>query len=236
MLGRQDTSSFRAWRNVCGIILLSCLIIGLPNFVLLTRYLPTVTDLRSGAGWFLAIYALCVLVVVGIIVAWLRSTNLGLAALGWGRPTPLLAIVLGVIFGLAWLSLSLFGASHVLKGKPGISLTEINLFRLAIALLGVIISAGEEIIMRGFVMNELNRNAVPVWLQILISGLGFALYHSVGNFSLQSLLPSFVFSCILAVIFVIGRRSLTPSIIGHGIVNFFGEPYLAMMILTVYAR
>jgi membrane protease YdiL (CAAX protease family) len=236
MMNRQTTSSFHAWRNVLVIILLSCLIIGLPNFVILTRYLPTVTDARSGAGWFLTIYAVCVIVVVGLILVWLRSTNLSLADLGWGKPTSLLAIVLGIVFGLAWLSLSLFGASHALKGKAGISLTEINLFRLAIALLGVIISAGEEIIMRGFVMNELNRAAVPVWLQIIISGLGFALYHSVGNFSLQSLIPSFVFSAVLAVIFVVGRRSLTPSIIGHGIVNFFGEPYLAMMILTVYAR
>jgi CAAX protease family protein len=236
MMNRQTTSSFHAWRNVLIIVLLSCLIIGLPNFVLLTRYLPTITDARSGAGWFLAVYSVCVIIVVGLILAWLRSANLSLADLGWGKPTSLLAIVLGIIFGLAWLSLSLFGASQALKGKADINLTEINLFRLAIALLGVIISVGEEIIMRGFVMNELNRIAVPVWLQIIISGLGFALYHSVGNFSLQSLIPSFVFSAVLAIIFVAGKRSLTPSIIGHGIVNFFGEPYLVMMVLTSYAR
>lgn len=50
MMNRQTTSSFHAWRNVLIIVLLSCLIIGLPNFVLLTRYLPTITDARSLAG------------------------------------------------------------------------------------------------------------------------------------------------------------------------------------------
>ena len=234
MINTQTESRPQAWRNVFAAILLSCLIIGLPNFVILPRLLPDNIDLRSGAAWFLALYAVCVVIVTGLIFVWLRRANSSLAELGWGKPTTILAVALGVIFGLAWLGLGLFGAGFALKGKVDLNLTEINLFRLAMALLGVVITVGEEIIMRGFVMTELNRVAVPTWLQIVVSGLGFALYHSLGNFGLASLIPSFIVGAIWAVIYVLGKRSLTPSIISHGIVNFFGEPYLAMMILSVY--
>ncbi len=233
-MNTQTESRPQAWRNVFVAILLSCLIIGLPNFVVLPRLLPDNIDLRSGAAWFLTLYAICVVFVTGLILVWLRRTNSSLADLGWGKPTTILAVAVGVIFGLAWLGLSLFGAGFALKGKADLNLTEINLFRLAMALLGVVITIGEEIIMRGFVMTELNRAKVPTWLQIVVSGLGFALYHSLGNFGLASLIPSFIVGAIWAVIYVLGKRSLTPSIISHGIVNFFGEPYLAMMILSVY--
>ncbi len=234
MMNTQTESRPQAWRNVFVAILLSCLIIGLPNFVVLPRLLPDNIDLRSGAAWFLTLYAICVVFVTGLILVWLRRTNSSLADLGWGKPTTILAVAVGVIFGLAWLGLSLFGAGFALKGKADLNLTEINLFRLAMALLGVVITVGEEIIMRGVVMTELNRATVPTWLQIVVSGLGFALYHSLGNFGLASLIPSFIVGAIWAVIYVLGKRSLTPSIVSHGIVNFFGEPYLAMMILSVY--
>jgi membrane protease YdiL (CAAX protease family) len=234
MSNTQTASRAQAWRNVSVVILLSCLVIGLPNFVVLPRLLPDGVDLRSGAAWFLAIYAACVVLLAGLILVWLRRSGSSLAELGWGKPTTILAIAIGVLFGAAWLGLSLFGAAFVLKGKVDLNLTEINLFRLAMAMLGVIISAGEEIIMRGFVMSELNRAAVPAWLQIIVSGLGFALYHSLGNFVLASFIPSFIVGAMWALIYVLGKRSLTPSIISHGIVNFFGEPYLAMMILSVH--
>lgn len=234
MINTQTASRAQAWRNVSVAILLSCLIIGLPNFVVLPRLLRDNIDLRSGAAWFLALYAVCVVVVSGLILVWLRRSGSSLAELGWGKPTTILAITVGVLFGLAWLGLSLFGAGFALKGKADLNLTEINLFRLAMAMLGVVITVGEEIIMRGFVMSELNRAAVPTWLQIVVSGLGFALYHSLGNFGLASLIPSFIVGAMWALLYVLGKRSLTPSIISHGIVNFFGEPYLAMMILSVY--
>jgi membrane protease YdiL (CAAX protease family) len=234
MINTRIKSRSQAWRNVFIAVLLSCLIIGLPNFVVLPRYLSDDVDLRIGAAWFLVLYAVCVAVVVSLVLFWLRRDNYSLAELGWGKSTTILAIALGVIFGLAWLGFGLFGAGFALKGKIDLNLAEISLFRVAMALLGVFISVGEEIIMRGFVMTELNRASVPTWLQIVVSGLGFALYHSLGNFGLASLIPSFIVSAIWASMYVLGKRSLTPSIISHGIVNFFGEPYLAMMILSVY--
>ncbi len=81
--------------------------------------------------------------------------------MGWGKPTTILAVVLGIVFGLAWLGFSLLGAGFALKGKADLDITEISLFRVAMALLGVFISVGEEIIMRRFVMTELNRVSVP---------------------------------------------------------------------------
>jgi len=234
MINTQIKSRSQTWRNVFIAIVLSCLIIGLPNFVFLPRYLSNEVDLRTGAAWFLTLYAVCVAVVMIFVLVWSRRNNSTLAELGWGKPTTILAVILGVVFGLAWLGFGLFGAGFALKDKVDLNIAEINLFRVAMALLGVFISIGEEIIVRGFVMTELNRASVPTWLQIVVSGVGFALYHSLGNFGLASLIPSFVVGAIWASIYVLGKRSLTPSIISHGIVNFFGEPYLAMMILSVY--
>ncbi len=50
MMNTQTESRPQAWRNVFVAILLSCLIIGLPNFVVLPRYLPDDVDLRIGAA------------------------------------------------------------------------------------------------------------------------------------------------------------------------------------------
>ncbi len=235
-VNNQIKSRSRAWRNVFIAILLSCLIIGLPNFVVLPRYLPDDVDLRIGAAWFLVLYAVCVAVVMSLILFLSRRNDVSLTELGWGKPTTNLAIVAGIVFGLAWLGFSFMGVDFALKGKVDLNIAEISLFRIAMALFGVFISVGEEIIMRGFVMTELNRVSVPTWLQIVVSGFGFALYHSLGSFSPASLIPSFIVGAIWASIYVLGKRSLTPSIISHGIVNFFGEPYLAMMILSVYQR
>jgi hypothetical protein len=35
---------------------------------------------------------------------------------------------------------------------------------------------------------------------------------------------------------VLGKRSLTPVFVAHGIYNVFGEPYLLMLMLASIAR
>jgi membrane protease YdiL (CAAX protease family) len=225
-----------AWMRVAGAILLSCLLIGYPNFVIVTHRLAGTADLERGALVFLVIYAVCVAAVVGLLLLWGRSYSPSLREMGWRKPSTPLALVLSALLGAAWLALSLAGAHFALRTRGPASFLSVSGPRLLAALLGLWISAGEEIIMRGFVMSQLHRARIAPWVQILVSGAGFALYHSLGNFSLPSLIPSFIFSALLAGLYVLGRRSLGPGIFAHGIVNVLGEPYLAMMILAVYAR
>ena len=83
--------------------------------------------------------------------------------------------------------------------------------------------------MRGFFMTELQRARVPTWLQIVSSGACSAVYHAIQNPTLEGFLPSFVLFSLHAGLYVLGRRSLTPSCIAHGMYHVFGEPYLLMM-------
>jgi hypothetical protein len=45
-------------------------------------------------------------------------------------------------------------------------------------------------------------------------------------------MPSFVLFTMLAGLYVLGQRSLTPTVIAHSAYHVFGEPYLIMMILV----
>ena len=58
-------------------------------------------------------------------------------------------------------------------------------------------------------------------------------YHGIIglHYSLFYALSSMVLFGIIAVIFVIGKRSLTPGTIAHAMTHFFGDPVLTMGIL-----
>ncbi len=133
-----------------------------------------------------------------------------------------LALVLGALYILgAW-----FGARAVLKG---VDVAEFNWTRVALAPLGIFMAFAEETMMRGFFMTELQRARVSVWVQILASGACSAVYHSLHNPTLLGYLPSFVLFTLHAALYVLGKRSLTPTIITHGMYHVLGEPYLLMM-------
>jgi len=63
-----------------------------------------------------------------------------------------------------------------------------------------------------------------------VSGAVFAIYHSLHNaFGFPF---SMFISCLWAVVYVVGRRSLTTSIISHGLVDLLGEPFLLMLVVA----
>ncbi len=86
--------------------------------------------------------------------------------------------------------------------------------------------------MRGFLMAQLQRGGIPVWIQIIASGASSALYHSLHNFSLMSFLPSLILFTSMAGIFVLGKRSITSTAVGHSLIHILGDPYLTMLILA----
>jgi membrane protease YdiL (CAAX protease family) len=94
----------------------------------------------------------------------------------------------------------------------------------------------EERLMRGLFMTESQRGRVPTWLQILASGACSALYHAFQNPTLIGYLPSFILFSLHAGLYVLGKRSLTPLFVAHGIYDFLGEPYLLMMMLAAMRR
>ena len=223
-----DHSKFRAWRNVLAITLLNCLILGLGCFVLLGRYLRSQSDLFQAAVWQQLGFAIGLGFVLAVIVRWQRRRGQSLVDLGCCRPTTRLALVLAVVLGAAYLVGCWFGASYVLKG---VNVLELNWVRVALAPVGIFMAFAEETIMRGFFMTELERAKVGTATQIFASGACSALYHSLQNPTLEGFLPSFVLFTAHAVLYVLGKRSLTPTVVAHSMYHVFGEPYLLMMSL-----
>ncbi len=194
-------------------------------------------DLRLGryrtAVWPKLGFAIAAVFAFVYIVVWQRRRGSSLAELGWGRPTTRLALVLGVILGVAYTSFAYFGARHLL---PGVDVTQFTWTRLLLAPLGIFLAVTEETLMRGLFMTELQRGRVPAWLQILASGACSAVYHSFQNPTLIGFLPSFILFSLHAGLYVLGRRSLTPVILAHSIYHILGEPYLLMMVFAATPR
>src|SRR5262249_34470240 len=147
-----------------------------------------------------------------VIVAWQRARGTSLAELGWGRPTTPLALRLALLLGAAFIAGNFFSALRLL---PDTDVLELNWTRVALAPLGVFLAIGEETMMRGFFMTELQKARVATWLQIAASGACSASYHTLQNPSVLGFLPSFVLFSLHAGLYVIGKRSLTPVILAH---------------------
>ena len=222
-------SKFRAWRNALAMTLLGCVLLGIGCFILLGTYLPERMNLFQAAVWQQVGFGLALAIILVIIVAWQRARGSSLAELGLGRRTTPLAVTLGVLLGIAYLWGSYFGAQYIL---PGVDVTEVSAVRLALAPLGVFGAVAEETMMRGFFMTELQRAGISTWLQIVASGACSAVYHALQNPTLLGFLPSFTLFSMHAALYIVGKRSLTPTIIAHSMYHGFGEPYLLMMAMT----
>ncbi len=230
----QLQSKPRAWANALIITLLGCLLAGVGCFVLLGNYLRQQVDsqqldLFHAAVWWEVGFTAAMGIILGVIIVWQRARGSSLRELGWGRPTTALAMVLSLLLGVGYLSGCYFGARYVLRG---VDVTELSWMRIALAPLGIFLAIGEEAMMRGFFMTELQKARVATWLQIVASGACSALYHTFQNPSPIGYLPSFVLFSLHAGLYVLGGRSLTPVIITHSIYHVFGEPYLLMMAMA----
>lgn len=215
------------------ITLLGCLLPGLVCFVLIGRYLRQQVDSRKldlfqAAVWWEVSFMVAMAVILSVIIVWQRSRGSSLAELGWGRPTSVSALILAVLMGAAYLSSSAFAAHYVL---PGVDVTAFHWSRVALLPVGLFLAIGEETMMRGFFMTELQKARVATWLQIVASGVCSAVYHALQNPTLIGFIPAFVLFSMHAGLYVLGKRSLTPVIITHSIYHILGEPYLLMMAL-----
>ena len=212
---------------------------GLPNLVILASYLPKRMDLHSAAVWTAVGLGLSGLILLIAIMMWLRHTKQSLKDLGWGKPTTAAALVLAVLFAFA-----LLGLCYMNNKRLGVEfpIGRIDPLRILAAVLTAFAGGFvEEIGMRGLLMTELARIRTRTWLQILISGFCYAIYHSLQFLTspvtfVQSMAVSTLMGGILAGIYVLGKRSLTPCILSHGLANLLGEPYILMGAMVAFAK
>jgi membrane protease YdiL (CAAX protease family) len=186
-------------------------------------------DLFHAAVWQQLGFTVGLAIIFAVIVIWQRACGRSLADLGWGRPTTKLALILAVALAASYLYGSYFGAHYVLRKA---NVLELNWVRFALIPFGIFMAIAEETMMRGFFMTELQRAGVPTWQQIFASGICSASYHSLQNLSWIGFLPACFLFSIHAGLYVLGRRSLTPTVLAHGAYHVFGEPYLLMMVLA----
>ena len=229
-LPNSSLSPLVAWRNALGIVVLLWLLLGLANFGLFTNFLAaSMPNNLLLASFYLDLgFAAASLIIVALIVLWQRRHGETLADLGWRRPTTVLAIVIAVIFGILWALLSYAREPHPVQSFLGLSWE-----RPLMMLIGLFLAFSEELAMRGFFMEQLRRGGVPTWLQVVASAVFMGSYHGIVglHYSVFYAVSSMVLFGVIAIIFVIGKRSLTPGTLGHALVHFLGDPVLTMGIL-----
>ncbi|HLH26210.1 MAG TPA: CPBP family intramembrane glutamic endopeptidase [Chloroflexota bacterium] len=180
------------------------------------------TDTAVFLGGILLVEALA----FALLLAWLRHEGRSLADLGWGRSTTASALGLGVAVGLGYAGLTLANPA------VGAHAAELSLFKAWGVLIGVAGGTVEEIIFRGFVMSELERWHVSAPAQVLASSVAFAAIH--GYSSLWGSLFTAGLGAALAGLYLFGRRSLTPTVLSHGLINLLIEPWLLLWYVSVF--
>ena len=209
------------------VALLLLLLVG-PLFGPVAAYLVSVRDIQSAAAWEMVLFLITVSIAFGIVRIWMTRNGRTMADLGWGKPSRPLAIVLGTLLGVFW---GVFGSFGYLRFVKDANIFEISLFRLLMALAGALVAFLEDVMTRGLIMNELQRLGSSNRLQVLASSVLFSLYHSIWGFNVISFIVGLIYGLMLGGLFVLGRRSLTPVILGHSLALLLGEPFLTMSLM-----
>ncbi len=151
---------------------------------------------------------------------------------GLGQSSTLPAIFLGVLLALCYC----FWAVHgVVGGLPDMLFRHgyVKLIALVAALAAALF---EETLFRGFLMNILRVKGRGPLFQVIVSGVAFGLAHGVwGMFAPAHILgyiaATTVLGLALACVFVLGKRSLTPVILSHFLIDAVLEPWLLLHVL-----
>jgi len=208
------------------VIIIAWIVLGIANFGLWAQYLARAyhDDLLLGTVLLAIGFAAGIGVLVVFVLWRLKASGERTADLGWARPTRKGALITAVVFGLAWTALS-----YARGGNP----LELTWERPVTMAIGLFLAYGEELSMRGFLMTRLKQGGVPTWAQVTISAVVSGSYHGLigAHYSVMYAFSSAFLFAVLALLYVWGRRSLTPSSTAHAMVHFLSDPTLTMGIL-----
>ncbi|MBN2510570.1 MAG: CPBP family intramembrane metalloprotease [Spirochaetales bacterium] len=227
-------------KNIFIVILSGLLLLG-PCFAIIPDYLAHNTGLETAAFLQMLCFLVALSAITGIVSFLMRSQNISLKSTGLFVPAPWYANIAAVATGIIWALFSVFS----LKGMDpqadikGMWL-RMDFFRVVAILVGPFGACLEDFVMRGFFMSRLNEMKIPKEVQMICSSLLFGLYHSIwmvpiiGVYFLYGLVSSFIYGLLLSGLYFLGKRSLTPVMISHGLTVFLGEPVLTYVLLKSF--
>jgi hypothetical protein len=176
-------------------------------------------------------------IALGGTIAILRLCGQGLADIGWRRPSTVWSwlAAFAVAAFLIFSSFRRAGCQGLCFIDPHVWLTDWSPFRLASSIaIGITAGICEEMCFRGFVMTEARDGGAPAAVQVLLAGLTFGIAHMAlagisGHFDVAAAIgivgSTTVFGLLFGVAYLLGRRSLTPLILAHGVFAFTTEPW-----------
>lgn len=216
------------WQRIGLMAVLLLLLVG-PIFGPLPAVLGERLALETAVPLLLLTFIAAFALILAVIFRLERSPNLWAQLHDWGlgRPSRWSANLVGALVGLAW-GFLLMGS--VLQFDPDIDLGQINGLRLATAVLAALGALLEDLVGRGYLMNQMQRVNLSNWSQAALSALLFAFYHTIWGFDPFAFVFSFIYGLILAGLFLWGKRSLTPVILAHSLALFISEPFATMSI------
>ena len=216
------------WRRIAIVSLLLLVLVG-PNFGPLPHLFRESLSLEGSITGVLIWFLVAFLIILAVVYRMNKSMSISefLKSSGLGTPSGIGANIAGLILGILWALLFL---SSILQFDPDANLTQINGFRILTALLAASGALLEDLITRSFIMNQLHKIGSSKWAQAVVSALIFAIYHTVWGFNPFSFVFSVVYGLLLGGLFLWGKRSLTPVILGHSLVVLIAEPFATMLI------
>jgi membrane protease YdiL (CAAX protease family) len=222
----NETST--VWRRIAIVTLLLLVLVG-PNFGPLPHLLRQSLSLESSVTGVLIWFWVAFLIILAVVYRMNKSMSIRefLKSSGLGAPSGIGANIAGLILGLLWGMLFL---SSILQFDPDANITQITGFRILTALLAAGGALLEDLITRSFIMNQLHKIGSSKWVQVVIPALIFALYHTAWGFNAFSFVFSVIYGLMLSGLFLWGKRSLTPVILGHSLVVLIAEPFATMLI------
>lgn len=175
---------------------------------------------------------------LGAILFIARLRGQTIRTLGWGVRSPASGWLTAALVTVAYCAFTIMGPA--LRSAP--LLTDWSAFRIGIALV-IGISAGicEETIFRGFVMTQARDAGVHPILQVVLSAVLFGLAHIgwgglTGTFRLwpaiASMIATMILGTLLAVTYLVARRSLMPAIAAHAAIDMVTEPWLLLFMVS----
>ena len=218
----------RVLRQLAIVTILLVLLVG-PNFGPIPRLLGQNLSLEASVIALLVSFWIGFSIVIAVVLRMSGGTSLGafMRSVGLGAPSRTAANIAGVVLGLLWGALFL---SSILQFDPNANIAQISGLRVLAALLAAGGTLLEDLLTRGYLMNQMQKISLPTWVQVVVSALIFALYHTLWGFNIFSFIFSIVYGLLLSGLFIWGKRSLTPVILAHSLAVLISEPFATMMI------